>query len=56
MKRETKVLMVLYILLLVALIAPIIPYPTQLYYLFPEYRPLTIIEYLRTLLIDMVIK
>ena len=56
MKRETKILIVLYLLLVVALIVPFIPYPRYLYYLFPEGRPLTIIEYLRTLLINMVIK
>jgi len=56
MKRETKVLAVLYLLLLVALIVPFIPYPTGLYYLFPEYRHLTIVEYLRTIIWDAILR
>ena len=50
MKRETKILVVLYLLLVVALIVPFVPYPKHLYYQFHEARCLTIIEYLRTII------
>jgi len=56
MKRETRVLVVLYLLLLVAVVIPLIPYPTGLYYQFPEYRWLTIVEYLRTIIWNVILR
>ena len=55
MKRETKILVVLYLLLIVALIVPIVPYPKHLYYQFHETRWLTIIEYLRTIIWNLML-
>lgn len=56
MKRETKILIGLYLVLVLALLLPIIPYPRNLYYLFPEHRPLTLIEYLKVLILNVVLK
>ena len=56
MKRETKILIILYLLLLIAIIVPIMPYPSHLYYQPPDIRWLTIIEYLRTILWNAMLK
>ncbi len=57
MKRETKVLVVLYLLLVVALTVPFVPRPVGFYCVFSESRPLlTIIEYLRTIIWAMILR
>ncbi len=50
MKREAKILVILYLFLIVALVVPFMPRPVGAYCLFSEHRLLTIIEYLRTII------
>jgi len=56
MKKEMKILLILHLVLFLALVIPFMPNPHHLRYCFPENRRLTLIEYLKTLILNLIMR